>query len=167
MSSKKLPICLDTQTGVYTDDILEVEDYYERNDKSVDLSCPLKVQNVSANIYSVFCKYLKESHNKEILRQVKQGLQGFEDHLTRIGGPYMNGANPSISDCVNFPKLYHIRQFFLMTGAGDILAEYPKLSGYYSEMEALPETEHLKSSTESLVEYYTSKGVSKRVLCKK
>lgn len=166
-SGKKLPICMDESNGKYTDDMLETEQLYEKT-SDVKLDCSDAIKKVGADIYSQFMNYLKKQ-SPELLQKIKDDIAAIEGQLSKSGGPYINGDSPSIADCIVYPKLYHIKNFFEMTQLAEVISESvcPGVQKYYEMMSDLPNAGHLTSSIEDLFNYFKSKGAEPKIFKKK
>ncbi|KII71905.1 Glutathione S-transferase DHAR2 [Thelohanellus kitauei] len=167
ITGKKFPICYDEESGKYSDDLLEIERFYEKEYPEISLSCSDKLQNLCGHIFTNFLRYIN-NRNDSYLKRIQQDLVIYEEKLEESGGPYLNGEDPCLADCIIFPKIYHIKQFFEISKLFDIIPQesLPNLYCYYKMMIGLPNSDHLKSDVDSFIHYYRTKGVPPNLLKK-
>ncbi|KAF0990461.1 hypothetical protein HZS_3321, partial [Henneguya salminicola] len=121
ISSSKLPICYDIDNNKHMDDILDIESYYESRVPQLPLICDLKLQEIGALSYKEFLSYLK-TQNPDGLKKMKAGMEAVEQLLAKSNGPYINGENPCLADCIFFPKLYQIKSYFDLIDSHDFFS---------------------------------------------
>uniref|UniRef100_A0A6B2G222 Putative glutathione S-transferase DHAR1, cytosolic (Trinotate prediction) n=1 Tax=Myxobolus squamalis TaxID=59785 RepID=A0A6B2G222_MYXSQ len=155
----KPPIFFDMDAEVYITDILEIESYLDKIPPN--LTDSQTFEDVAPNIYSRFLVYAVKP-TESILKSIEKEICAVETQLKKSGGPFLGGSEPCRADCILFPKLFHIERFFFFTGIEDIISsdKYPNVYQYYQMIYNLPNTEHIKSDRNSLVEFFKMKGVN-------
>lgn len=116
----------------------------EKNSKLYQESNPHweATAEVIGPVFGAFARLMKnkdESLAEEKSTELTASLKAVNDHLAKVGGPYLLGAEVSAMDCNLAPKIHHILVAGKELKGYEIPQDFTDLLQYYEAMSSRPE----------------------------